>query len=238
MKNIIIYNKIDNSVGGGKINDFIIENYLKAQIENSLYFGWKPEDIIIATNFYFEHRGIKNLQLFDICNFSGYNNKWYGINEIFEKHFQEDCWLHDYDNWQTSEISFPNFNGQIAGCIYVYTNEWNTASMFFKRTSKNIIEYIYEFLKFNEKIPFNGDESALSVIRQINDVKEYLTTINNKYNVGLTKLEYRYNVAEKPVCTLGCKLLHKKEFDFFESKYKDLNIIPNHLYEILTKYRI
>lgn len=238
MKNIVIYNKINNYSGGGQKNDYIIENYLKAQVENSLNFGWDPKDIIIATNFNFEHKGVKNLELFDICYSSGYNNKWYGIKEIFEKHFQDDCWLHDYDNWQTSEINFPNFNGEIAGCIYVYTKEWNTASMFFKKSSNNIIEYIYDFLKLNEKIPFNGDESALSIIRQIDEVKNYLTTINNKYNVGLTKFEYRYEVAEKPISCLGCKLLHRDEFDYFESKYKIYNIIPKHLYEICSQYKI
>lgn len=237
MKNIIIYNKVNVNKFGGKINDFIIERYLKAQIENSLHYGWNTDDIIIATNFPFEYMGIKNLNLEDVCEFSGFNNKWYGIREIFEKHFKEECWLHDYDNWQISPIDFPEFNGKIAGCTYVFTEEWNTASLFFKTGCEPILDYIYDFLILNKNIPFDSDENALAILRRIDDVKDYFTTINNKYNVGLTKLEHRYNAATKPVCSLGVKILNKGSYENFIAKYSNFDLIPRHLDDIIKKYR-
>lgn len=237
MKNVIIYNKVNESKNGGKINDFIIEKYLKAQVENSLYYGWKENDIIIATNFPFEHMGVKNLELNDVCEFSGYNNKWYGIREIFLNHFKEECWLHDYDNWQINPIEFPEFTGKISGCTYVFTEEWNTASMFFKKDCEDILNYIYEFLEFNKQIPFNGDESAIAVLRRIDEVKNYFSTIDNKYNVGLTKLEHRYNAATKPVCVLGLKTLNVGSYENFNKKYSNLELIPKHLDEIVNKYK-
>jgi hypothetical protein len=238
MKNVIIYNKVNIDKFGGKINDYIIEKYLKAQVENSLHFGWNLADIIIATNFSFEYMGVKNVELKDICNFSGFNNKWYGIRELYQNHFKEDCWLHDYDNWQISDIKeFPTFNGKLAGCTYVFTEEWNTASLFFKSNCEDILNYIYDFLKMNENIKFDSDENAIAVLRRVNEVKSYFSTIDNKYNVGLTKLEHRYNAATKPVCSLGVKILNKGSYENFINKYKDFNLIPKHLDDIIKKYK-
>lgn len=237
MKNIIIYNKVNVSSNGGKINDFIIEKYLKAQVENSLYYGWNPNDIVIATNFPFEHMGIKNTLLKDVCDWNGFNNKWYGIKEIFQNHFKEECWLHDYDNWQISPIEFPQFNGKISGCTYVFTEEWNTSSLFFKKDCENILDYIYEFIKLNKHIHFDSDENAVAVLRKVPEVQNYFSTIDNKYNVGLTKLEHRYNAATKPVCTLGVKILNKGSYENFIKKYMNFNLIPNHLDDIIQKYK-
>ena len=46
--------------------------YIKAQIDNSLAFGWKPEDIIIATNFEFEYNGVKTVIFENQSKFSQY----------------------------------------------------------------------------------------------------------------------------------------------------------------------
>lgn len=236
MKNIIIYNKINIDKFGGRRNDHVIENYLKAQIENSLYYKWDIKDIIVATNFPFEYMGIKNLNLNDICEFSGFNNKWFGIREIFKNHFKEDCWLHDYDNWQINELKFPTFDGNIAGCTYVFTEEWNTASLFLKKDCEIYLDYVFDFLNINNKIQFDSDENAIAIIRRVDEVKNAFCTIDNKYNIGLTKLEHRYNAATKPVCTLGVKLLHKDEYTTFKNKYDRYNLIPDHLNEIIHKY--
>ena len=37
----------------------LLFNYFRAQVDNSLRFGWKKEDIIIGTNFDFEHEWCK-----------------------------------------------------------------------------------------------------------------------------------------------------------------------------------
>jgi hypothetical protein len=235
MKNIIIYNKVDTNKFGGKKSDDVINLYLEAQIDNSIFYGWNINDIIIGTNFDFEYKGIKNIKLTNICKFSGYNNKWYGLRELYSNHINEDCWIHDYDNWQISDIKdFPNFDGKVGGCTYVYNNEWNTASMFIKKDSLNILDYVYEFLEQNKHIPFDSDENAISYIRNVDEVKSYFSDLNQKFNVGMTQLDRRYHIAEKPVCVLGCKLFNKSEYEKFKTKYDYLNLIPNHLYDIVN----
>lgn len=237
MKNVIIYNKVTTDKFGGKRSDGVIENYLKAQIDNSLNFGWNRNDIIIATNFDFEHNGVKNVILKNVCEWSGYNNKWYGIKELYETGLiKDECWLHDYDNWQISDLKFPNFDGKIAGATYVYTPEWNTASMFFKKDCIDILNIIHSFLEYYKHVKFDSDENAISALRRVNQFKEYFSTINNQFNVGLTRLMDRYNAANKPIISLGVKLLNKKEFDLFESRHNNLNLIPTDLYKIINQY--
>lgn len=236
MKNVIVYNKVTTDKFGGKRNDHLIDSYLRAQIENSLYYGWAINDIIIATNFEFEHRGVKNIELTDICYDNGFNNKWYGIRELFHKHFKEPCWMHDYDNWQIGTIEFPQFSEHIAGCTYVYSSSWNTASMFFKPECVNVLNYIYDFLKLNAHIKFNSDEDAICAIRTVPEIVSYFANINQQYNVGMTKLNMRYDAAHKPVKVVGCKLLHPEEYNNIMTNYGHLNLVPEHLQAIVKRY--
>ena len=52
MKNVIVFQEFIHHTDGR--HDWEKEelfNYFRAQIDNSLYWGWKPEDIIILANF-------------------------------------------------------------------------------------------------------------------------------------------------------------------------------------------
>jgi len=58
MKNVLIYNRLENNL---RYTDKVLLNSLKAQVDNSLRFGWKRSDIVIGTNFDFEYNGVKKL---------------------------------------------------------------------------------------------------------------------------------------------------------------------------------
>ena len=205
MKNVMIYNRIDEKPRWS--NDILINSF-KAQIDNSLDRGWKKEDIILGTNFDFEHKGIKNIELFDICTENPFCNKFYGILELMKSGvLNDDIWFHDQDAWQLhDDLNFPTFDGEIGGCTYVFTPEWNTCSLFFKKTSIDIVDYIVDFMKMNLEYLQNvqSDENIISFLRNNdNEIKEYLTDINNQYNVGRTKMEHRYNASNKPIYVGG-----------------------------------
>ena len=55
MKNLLVY------VSPNKQFDDEHKILAKIQIDNSLDLGWKKEDIILATNFDYEYRGIKSV---------------------------------------------------------------------------------------------------------------------------------------------------------------------------------
>ena len=205
MKNVMIYNKIDDKP---RWSNDILFNSFKAQIDNSLTRGWKQEDIIIGTNFDFEYKGIKNYLLTDICKTNPFCNKFYGMLEMMQnKVLDDDFWFHDQDAWQLhDDLDFPDFSGEIGGCIYVFTPEWNTCSLFVKKSAVNILEYIVDFMKMNPEYleSVQSDEHVISTLRHNRtEISEYLSTINTQYNVGRTKMEYRYEQADKPVYVGG-----------------------------------
>jgi len=216
MKNILIYNVIK---GKERYETDVLYASLKSQIDNSLRFGWNRDDIILGTNFDFEHNGVKNINLNDICEWNIFCNKWYGVRELMRSGIIDDeFWFHDQDAWQINKIEFPKFDGEIAGSTYVYTPEWNSCSMFFKKTALNIVEYIVEFMELNKSLKLFGDEHYLAIIRNQTEVLEYLSTINNKYNVGLTHMEYRYEAADKPVCVIGFQPQVEKSLRVFNGE--------------------
>ena len=238
MKNVLIYNIIK---GKERYDNELLFNYFRAQVENSLRLGWQKEDIIIGTNFDFEHKDVKNVELKKVCTTNIFNNKWYGILELMEGgYLEDDFWFHDQDSWQINRVNFPEFEGEIGGCTYVYTSEWNTCSMFFKRTSKYIVEYVVNFMKMNKNIQMYSDENYISILRKQSEIKSMLTTINNKYNVGLTHMEQRYEAANKPVCSIGFQPHVQNSWDVFIEGKNNLNIklVEDSLIVLFKKHKL
>ena len=205
MKNLMIYNKIDEKPRWSNEELF---GCFKAQIDNSIQRGWKREDIIIGTNFDFEYNGVKNKLLTDVCEENPFCNKFYGMLELMKnKELESDFWFHDQDAWQLhDDLDFPKFNGEVAGCTYVFTQEWNTCSLFVKKSAINVLTYIVDFMKMNLDYlkQVQSDENIISMLRGNNtEVSPYLSTINTQYNVGRTKMEHRYKLADKPVFVGG-----------------------------------
>ena len=238
MKNVLVYNIVDDKK---RYDNELLFNYFRAQVDNSLRLGWKKEDIIIGTNFDFEHNGVKNIELKNVCTSNVFNNKWYGMLELMENgHLDDDFWFHDQDSWQVEKIDFPRFEGEIGGCTYVYTTEWNTCSMFLKNTSQYVIQYIVDFMEMNKNLEVYSDENYVSMLRRHSEITTLLTTINNKFNVGLTHMEQRYAAAEKPVCSLGFQPHVQSSWDVFIEGKNDLDIklVDNELLDIFKKYKL
>ena len=167
MKHVIVFNQIDTTYHGGmNYENEQLFNYLRAQIDWSIQLGWKKEDIIIGTNFDFEYNGVKNYQLTDVCTYSGYNNFWYGALELMKNGvLNEDYWLHDQDSWPVRYFNFPKFDGEIAGCEYQATPFWNCSTIYLKKTSQFLLEYIVELMRDNPNAPVSSDEEWIIFCR-------------------------------------------------------------------------
>ena len=122
----------------------------------------------------------------------------------------------------------------------MYTPEWNTCSMFLKKSSEYIIDYIVQFMEMNENQNFYSDENFIAILRQNSEIIDELTTINNKYNVGLTHMEKRYQAAEKPVCSLGFQPHVQSSWDVFIEGKNELNLklIDDEMIELFKKYNL
>jgi len=226
MKNVMIYNIVSDKIRYD--NEELFKTF-KMQIDNALHYGWKPEDIILGTNFEFEYKGIKSNILTDICTYNIFNNKWYGMYELVKSGvLNDDFWFHDQDNWQIDKLEFPEFLGEIAACTYVRTPEWNTGSVFVKKTAMHILEYIVESMKMNE-LDYFSDEHWIAYLRANTPVTDYMSTINTQYCVGYTYIDDRLNSALRPVKVIACMPAAKSYSAFLER-----NLIPLHLQQIFN----
>lgn len=190
MKNFMIANF---TKGRYKIKN--IRNLLNAQIENSLNLGWEINDIILLSNFEHEYLGVKAslLQLDHKC-LTG--SKMFGLKYLFENNLIEDdvIWAHDLDAWQNVPFSCPDFKDVGIAC---YSNsKFNGGSVFWRKSSKDIINVIVEEITSNSE---SREEPTLNKILKSKTYEERITTLNNTFNVGCSGYAKRWERSLKPI---------------------------------------
>lgn len=244
MKNVLIYIKLEDTPYKQHNN---ILNYLCAQIDNSLNFGWNPSDLIVVSNFNFEYKNIKNIFPKHLCDYNVWANKFYITKELLTDYFQDDIWLHDYDVWQIDNFEFPKFNGMFAGCPYDDNHpNWNGGSFFFTKNSIPLLNYICDYYELNKEIisklddgrgsKWFSDEIILCDLRQIDQIKNLFSSLTPQYNLGMTFFETRYKCSIKPIKAIHVKLLSKNDKIKYESLSSGLNLIPEKLNNIINQY--
>jgi hypothetical protein len=239
MKNVIIFQDwIREKTYGHEWKQDELFRYFKAQIDNSIRLGWDVKDIVVCTNLNFSYKGVTVIPLYDICQYNKYFNKQYGIAELLRNELiTEPFWFHDFDDWQLTPFTFPEFEGSIGVCKYIDDSQWNTGSVFVKPASKYVWELMVEFMKQNENHPQLlqvGDENIFNLIyREYPEIQKEFSKLNNTYNVGVTQFDMRYRTANKPV-TIGAFKPGGKGYDNFINN----QLIPGELIEIFIKHNL
>jgi hypothetical protein len=237
MKNVVIFQDfVKHKTYGHQWQTEELFNYFKAQIDNSLRWGWNPEDIVVCTNLDFEYKNVTIQKLNNICQFNKYFNKQFGIHELLkEQHINEKFWFHDFDDWQVSEMIFPDFDGDVGMGKYIDGQQWNTGSIFVKPSSVDIWELIVDFMNENKKhssLDNVGDENVVNMVYHLYpEIQTRFSLLNNQYNVGCTQFEMRYNSAVKPVIVAAFKPDETKELSLFY----DNEIVDDTLLDIFKK---
>lgn len=201
MKNILIYTNSDN--------EFSEENktLVKIQIDNSFSLGWKPEDILLFTNFPYEYNGIHaaNVPSELDCKWDRTSNKIIVIdfllkNELLEKDLY---WYHDFDAYQDSpieqsELKMEGFDLGITG--YGYKEQCCGGSFFFTETAGDLFDlWCKETFK---KIRTRADEKTMTDLVNSNRINRY-KWLDITYNFGQRCPRLCYRKALKPL-----KVLH------------------------------
>jgi len=227
MKNLLIYiNPIDKKFSQEH------DTLTKIQIDNSLKFGWKHEDILLVTNFKYKYHGIKALVIGDknYCEFSPCGSKIYAIVTLFELGLigEDLYWFHDNDAFQLEKNIDPKMGGADIGMVvydnapmghnYAGAHRWNSGIIFFKKTSKDFFNITKKRMQSN----LLGEERAFMRIqneeKQNNlGVTERTKILNLTYNFipsnSLIHFEKRYTTAERPI-----KIIHFDPFDPMQNK--------------------
>ena len=203
----------------------------KIQIENSLRLGWKPEDIILATNFPYEFSGVKSILIDNVyCKQHWPATKINAIVELFNKGLigDETYWYHDFDCFQLNEMDDPDVEFGVTN--YGRMPRLCSASIFFKKSARDIFERI----KAEVERTGCGEESRMTHLAEI---EPRITKLNNTYAFQKWNAWHSYCRSVKPIGAAHFHLTPDK-YDFFVrgNNRVGLKIIPEKLIEIFHKY--
>lgn len=229
MKNLLIYiNPVDKKFSQEH------EDLTKIQIDNSLSLGWKLSDILLVTNFDYEYKGVKsivvdNYQVFD----QNRSTKIPAINQLFRDGVIKDgelYWFHDHDAFQLEPIEVVLDKDAGFTDHGHWSKTWNAGSFFFKKSSKNIFLWIWEYMSLRN----TNEQGALTFMWQnnINNINSRYTLMSIAYNIGIYRIPENLKLAG-----MNPKVAH-----FHPHKRKHLglfhNMLPERLIEIFKHYGI
>lgn len=192
MKNLLIYLNPNK--------EFDIENkvYVEIQIENSLNLGWKPEDIVLVTNFPYEYKGVKALEVPDDL-YSGISKCVVKVNVIAylleNKILNELTWFHDTEAWQINPFKLT-LEKDLGFTDYGWSSKWNGGSIFFQTNTLDVFKLWQKTIEETNL----DDERAMMILTKGNtdNINDRIQRLNITYNVGKRNLRKNLHRAERP----------------------------------------
>jgi len=224
---------------------------IKIQIDNSLDLGWKPDDIILCTNFEYEYNGVRAEVLLSdhFCEFCPPASKVNVFITLCRKKLKDEIyWFHDLDVYQLEYFDESNIGDfiSIAICNYGRRPKFNTGSIFFKRNAKDIFRHI----KFSCYKHLRDEEWAFRrLILEKEHLWDRVKVLNISYNFTSFNFGSNYRAAEKPLKTahfhfdnrpVNPKNPKPNQIDFFllgKNKY-GIQIVPERLLKIFRKHGV
>jgi len=220
MNNLLIY--IDPKKKFNKEN----ESYIKIQIKNSLKY-WNKKEIILATNFPYEYKGIKALVVPDEL-YSKLNRCVIKINVIVylleEGKLKEMTWFHDTEAWQVAPLSLWT-NKDLCFTDYGWSKKWNGGSMFFQPHTLDIFKL---WKKTIERYKCDDERAMMRLTdNNVNDINSRIQRLNITYNIGKRKVDKNIARAKKPLKVLHFHPYRENLLEKFES------LLPNNLKKLM-----
>tara|TARA_R110002020_G_scaffold426658_2_gene636045 strand:- start:885 stop:1733 length:849 start_codon:yes stop_codon:yes gene_type:complete len=251
MKNVMVFVSVDFDkvkVEDGwsymKDDDYMNKTirFIKAQIDNSIELNWKVEDIILATNFEFEYRGVKSILLEKTCSYSQFFNKEYAILELLEKGIVKDTnlWYHDLDAFQLEEFEFPKFDGDWGTCVYPnYDGHSCQCGVFYiKPTAIDIFKDMVDRMERDEFGTTNDEIVVRNFIKLNPTYAHRVSVLDTSFNMGNTEYVDRYRLATKPLKVVHFSADDERQWDMFANGNNDCGVpfINDRLKSIIEKY--
>lgn len=218
MKNLLMY------VNPLREFDDETKTLVKIQIDNSLELGWKPEDILLVTNFPYEYNGIKAFLVGD----ENYNTilkqgtKIDTMCTLFDLGFFKEgelYWGHDFDAYQQEWITEEELDlGDKMGFTdYGRHERWNGGSFFFRSTDG-------DFFKKTKKMMYaehiNEEDVYMVLMKEEPDyMDKQVKRLNISYNFGMRKVGLCYEKALKPL-----KVLHFHPYRRYWARTRAIDI--------------
>lgn len=238
MKNLLIYiNPKKEFLGENK-------DRIKIQIDNSLDLGWKHKDIVLVTNFEYEYNGVKAMIVDDsyVRDFDTKAGKISVILYLLKENIVREgelWWFHDLDAYQIHRITEKEINlgDKVAGFTdYGWKAYWNTGSIFFKKGSHKIFEWmqnVFDQKKINE-------EPALMYLtkRNYQNINSLYKVVNTTYNLAASESGHRNLHITSERATKPIKVIHFGPIVYKEKNYIYINRGHNRLNLCLISDRL
>jgi hypothetical protein len=239
MKNLLTYISPEH--------DFNTEHKMlvKIQIDNSLSLGWKPEDILLLTNFEYEYNGIRSIVIGDenYCMKPWTATKVFVINYALNNGLIDSLtWYHDFDYYQLNP--FTEIEKDMEGCDlglaqYGRMPRLCSASMFFRPEAVDFFKTVKKDVIDNEH---NEEYSIMRICGYDEVAKSYPTKFNVR-KIDITYTLHRHNFhhvyarAKKPIMATHFHPTPDKYDIFVRGKnVLGLRVIPDKLVEIFNEH--
>lgn len=215
---------------------------VKIQIDNSIRLGWERDDILLVTNFEYEHNGVKSFVISDenYCEELFHATKIYTIVYLFEHGLigEDLYWYHDFDCFQLNK--FTDIEADLGSADMGLSNYGRrerlcSASMFFRKSAKDI------FKRLKKEVDRTKSDEEMSIMRLINrnadTLGKRIKMINTTYAFQKWNIATVYPTTDKPIKAVHFHLTPDK-YDFYVRGNNKLNIviIPTELIGIFHKY--
>lgn len=188
---------------------------VRMQIHHSIKLGWERDDIILATNFPYEYKGIKSVLVSDdsFCKFHPRGSKINVILELMNRGYidEELVWYHDLDAFQLRMLN-PNMKNK-SMAIVNYSSprmrhgiEWNSGSFFFNIFALPIFNSIREKLY---EIKTDEEHAMLE-----SGMDKECIKLDHSYNYGYTG--FMNTKCYKPIKVAHFHPMKKRHMNYFK----------------------
>ena len=239
MKNLLVYISPNH-----KFSDEC-EILAKVQIDNSIDLGWDIKDLLFITNFPYEYKGVKAVEVGDehFCAVRPRSIKTAIIPFLIDEGIIEDgelYWNHDFDAYQLNVFNEKDLGleGYDTGLTdYGWKDRWCLGSFFVKKSSRDIYELAKPIILSNVE-----DETALMQLTADPAIAKRCKRLNITYNFGMRQVGSNYERSEKPIKVVHFHPYYKwvKTLDIFMYGKNELNmpIISERFIKILNNHGI
>jgi hypothetical protein len=218
---------------------------VKIQIDNSLSLGWKPEDILLVTNFPYKYNGVKSIVIGDenYCRECWTGTKVFVIEYALTHGLIDGLtWYHDFDCYQLSpftDIETDMGDSDAGLAQYGRMPRLCSASMFFKPSAKDFFVTVKKDIISNKR----NEEYSIMKICGYDEVARSYPKLFNVRKIDITYALHRHNFnhvyarAKKPIMAAHFHPTTDKYDIFVRGKnILNLQVIPDRLVKIFNQH--
>ena len=196
MKQVMAYLSPDHRFNGEH------EMLARIQIDNSLSLGWSRDDLLMVTNFAYEHDGVQAMLVGDenYCERCWPATKVYVLDYLFRAGLITEglWWYHDFDCYQlhpfdedplapVADIGMTNYGRVPRLC---------SASVFFKPTAADIFAALRAEV---DRSRLNEEECMARLLATRPDIAARFELLNVTYAMNRANIRPNYAAATKPL---------------------------------------